>query len=83
MTIIDVPFRAHNVTPKRPTVATPVLVKTSAEKCIASIDEDLDFLHCIASAVSRIQDVPDEAINALMTLHARMKRNVETLYSLG
>lgn len=83
MTIIDVPFHAKTVTPKRPTVATPVLVKDAAEKCIAALDEDLDFLYCIANAMSRIQTVPDEAVNGLRTLHTRMKRNVETLYTLG
>jgi hypothetical protein len=38
---------------------------------------------CIAATLTGSQDVPDEAVNALNTLHARMRRNIDTLYTLG
>ena len=83
MSIIDLPSREKPVTPKRPTLATPVLASQAAEKCVASLDEDLDFLFCIAATLAGTEGVPDQAIDGLNTLHARMKRNVDALYNLG
>ena len=82
MAVIDLPSRGKPVTSK-PTVATPVLVAESVRQHLSEIDEDLDHLFCATSAVCGTQDVPDEVINALRTLHMRMKRNVNAIYMLG
>lgn len=83
MTILELPNRGTTSKSDRPTVATPVLVRESAERHIASLDEDLDCIYCVASTLAGTDGVPDEAVNALKTLHARMKRNVDVLYNLG
>lgn len=83
MTVDPIPLRPRSVTPKRPTVATPVLVGKAAEKSIADIDKDLDLLYCVAGTLAGIKAVPEEALEALMHLRHRMKRNVDILYSLG
>lgn len=82
MTIIDLPSREKRVTPKRPTVATPVLANQAAEKCVASLDEDIDHLRCAIDSLLYSSD-SDAALGALETIHDRMKRNVDTLYTLG
>ena len=83
MTILELPHRSTAAKPQRPTVATPVLVAEAAARHIAALDEDLDCVYCIAATISGTDGVPDEAVNALRTLHARMKRNVDALYNLG
>ncbi|HET8727725.1 MAG TPA: hypothetical protein VFO41_09465 [Alphaproteobacteria bacterium] len=95
MTIDPIPLRPRHVTPKRaftasdqdkpsrPTIAAPVLVSKTAEKCIADIDRDLDCLYCVHGTLAGTEGVPDEALEALATLRDRMKRNIDTLYSLG
>jgi hypothetical protein len=85
MAVIDISTGKPTVTPKpkRPTVATPVLASAAAEKCIAAIDEDLDCVFCIACMLDGTALVPDEAVEALRTLHRRMRRNVDALYTLG
>jgi hypothetical protein len=84
MTVDPIPLRPRRVTPnQRPTIATPVLVSKSAEKCIAEIDRDLDCLYCVHGTLAGAEGMPDEALEALATLRHRMKRNVDILYSLG
>jgi hypothetical protein len=85
MAVIDITTGKPPVTPKpkRPTVATPVLAHEAAEKQLGVIDADLDCLYCIAGMLAAAPDVPDEAVDALWTLHARMQRAINTLYTLG
>lgn len=82
MTISYLSSRGSSVTPK-PTIATPVLTSKTAEKCIAEIDEDLNCLYCIAGTLAGTSGIPDEALEALMHLRHRMKRNIDILYTLG
>ena len=83
MTIIDLSSRPAVAKPQPPTVSAPVLSATTAEPHISALDEDLDCLYCIAATLAGTDSVPDEAVNALRTLHARMQRNVNALYTLG
>jgi hypothetical protein len=83
MTILELAPRPVAAKSPRPTVTTPVLPAATAEPHIAAIDEDLDCLYCVAGTLAGTDSVPDEAVNALKTLHARMKRNVDALYTLG
>lgn len=86
MTVIEIPSREPRVIQPRPALlTTPVLTNKEAAKetAIAAIDTDLDHLFCAAAAIAGCQDVPGEVVHSLQTLHARMKQNVETLYSLG
>jgi hypothetical protein len=83
MTIIDLTSRPAAAKPQRTTLANPVLLPVSAEQPIAAIDEDLDLLYCIAATLAGTEGVPDEAVNGLRTLHARMRSNIETLYTMG
>ena len=81
MAVIDLPIRAGKG--KRPTIATPVLVSEHAEKHIAALDEDLDFLYCVRGTLAGTSGVPDEALEALAVLQSRMRRNVDALFNLG
>lgn len=82
MTIIDLPSRGKRVTP-RPTVATPVLRDERVIKCIAEIDHCLDCLFCVYGTLAGSDFPPEEAVEALNGLHKTMRKQIDTLYTLG
>lgn len=68
--------------PPRPTIANPVNAREQIGKCVTEIDENVDLLFCIYGTLAGSTEVPEEALEALSTIHKRLRRQCDALFAV-